>query len=84
MRKCESNPRYFDWVDPATESDDEIVAKIKVDLTFVIRYVVTYAVLHTQSNTQSHTRHIHATYSYIVTWLVLDNPLITEHLLKRD
>jgi len=29
MRKCESNPRYFDWVDPATESDDEIIAKIK-------------------------------------------------------
>ena len=29
MRKLESFPLWFDWVDPAKETDDQIIAKIK-------------------------------------------------------
>ena len=29
MRKLESNPLWFDWVDPRKETDDQIIAKIK-------------------------------------------------------
>jgi len=29
MRELETNPNYYDWVDPATETNEEIVAKIK-------------------------------------------------------